>query len=72
MFVYPPQLIISMLNAEIDAKNAASKPAFLFLQILLDIRYAGKTIMELKNVAVINLALTIGIPVKRIKTDTKK
>ena len=52
ILVYPPQLIISILKAEIAAKKAASKPAFEFFHILLDTRYAGKTIIELKTVAV--------------------
>ena len=53
-------------------KKAASKPAFGFLQTLLDIRYAGKTMIELKKAAVISWAKIRGIPVKRIKIDTKK
>ena len=56
MFVYPPQLIISMLKDEIDAKKAAIIPVVGFFQILFDTRYAGKTIIELKNAAVISWA----------------
>ena len=72
MLVQPPQLIISRLKAETAAKKAARIPALWLLQIFLDMRYAGKTMSELKKAAANSCAKIKGIPVKRSTIDTKK